>query len=124
MKSYTKDLGTFRYNMVFDVDALDGRAQRAAEQSAYECGEYIRAESTAIAPYREGALIASSRVTTHGSASALIEYGIVYARYQHENTRLRHPNGRKAKYLQTVMESPATLQAMQSIFAKNLKKEL
>lgn len=122
--NYSRDMGVFRYNMVFDIDGMGDRAQRASEQSAYECGEYIRSESTAIAPYREGHLVESAHVIPHGAASVLIEYGIVYARYQHDNTRLRHPNGRQAKYLQSVMENPATLQAMQSIFAKHLKKEL
>lgn len=124
MKSYTKNLGTFKYNIQIDIDGLGARAQRAAEESVMECGEYIRQRSTAIAPYREGPLTESARVRSSGPVSATIEYAIVYARYQHENTGLRHPNGRQAKYLQSVMESPATQQAMQSIFQKHLGKEL
>lgn len=124
MKSYTKNLGSFTYSIDFDVEGLGNRAQRAAEHAVMECGEYIRQRSTAIAPYREGPLTASARVHRSGPTSAMIEYAIVYARYQHENTGLRHPNGRQAKYLQSVMESPATQDAIQSIFQKHLGKEL
>ena len=115
--------GVWTYRVEFDAGTVV-EAARAAQQAALpKLGAYIKEESNAIAPLREGALIGSSKVEPNGD-SVIISYNTIYAHYQHEGTSLNHPNGRQAKYLESVMDDPATLQAAQDIFNAELQSRL
>lgn len=125
MKSISGSLGSFRYKIaVLDGGALSSGADRAANAAVSALAEKIKAESTAIAPLRTGALIASARMETKGVHSAVISYNKIYARYQHEGVNFKHPNGRKAKYLESIMQDPATAQAARDLFAREIQKNL
>ena len=125
MKNITGNLGSFRYTVSLpDGAVLSSGADRAANAAVTALGEYIKAESTAIAPLRTGALIASARVEPGGIHSTIISYNTIYARYQHEGVHFNHPNGRQAKYLESVMKDPATVQAARDLFAREIQKDL
>lgn len=121
-----KSFGSFRYNVDFDPSVLIAQVEAARAEALPEIGEHIRASSTAIAPLRDGTLISSAYVETD-QEKAIIGYAgsvAIYAHYQHEGKDFRHTNGRQAKYLQSVMENPATAQAAADIFANKLKSRL
>ena len=120
MAAHTKNLGCFSYSVDIKATELANAAQKSAEKSIVTIGETIRQRSTAIAPLRDGGLIGSARVSVNGT-SAVISYNMVYAHYQHEGVNFRHPNGRQAKYLEKVMNDPATAQMVRTVFAQNLK---
>ena len=120
-KRYEKDLGVFRYEVELHTDALIEDAMRAAQAAVNDLGEYIRAESTAIAPLREGPLTESAAVTPGSKPnSVFISYDKPYARIQHERTDFKHPNGRQALYLKSVMDNPATAQRARDLFSNHL----
>ena len=93
------DLGTFRYRVEIDAGIPIALAEAAARDAAADLGEYIKAESNAIAPLREGTMIENSRVEVNGSTAIIGYFNTIYANYQHEGVNFNHPNGRQAKYL-------------------------
>lgn len=119
MAAHTGVLGNFSYRVEIDASALVSAAEAARRQTLVELGDYIREESTAIAPLRDGNLIASSYVRPSDD-KVEIGYNIVYANYQHEGITFRHPNGRQAEYLRKVMENPNTQAQAEALFARNL----
>ena len=123
MAAHTRALGNFHITVNIDPSVVIARAEAARAQALPVIGEYIRARSTAIAPKREGHLTESARVEPEAE-KVRVYYGEVYAAYQHEGVNFRHPNGRKAKYLESVMNDPATAKAAETIFAGALKAHL
>lgn len=118
------NMGSFRYKIDMDFTATISAAKQARDDTLLELGDYIQAESTAIAPLRQGQLIDSSYVRPQGEGKVEIGYDIIYAHRQHEGVDFFHPNGRQALYLSKIMEDPNTLSVAQDLFAGNLKKNL
>ena len=113
----------FRATVHFDADEIIARVEAARDQALGQVGEYIRARSTAIAPLRSGQLAASAQVESV-AGKVTVRYGAAYAAIQHEHTEFHHPGGGQAKFLQSVMEDPATLQTAQRILADALRAAL
>ncbi len=125
MAAHIKDLGSFRYKVNLDVQALASQARAARDSAVLLLGENIRQRSTAIAPLREGTLTAGAEVRPKGDGKAEIGYyGVIYANYQHEGVDFNHPNGRQAKYLESVVNDAETQQAAETIFANELRAQI
>ena len=127
MAAHSKNLGNFSFKVSIDAAAIVARAKVAVAQALPVLGEYIRARSTAIAPLRDGGLIASARVEAEAEKVTIIYNGdgkAVYANYQHEGEDFHHPNGRQAKYLESVMEEDTTQRAAEEILAAKMKANL
>ena len=124
MPAHTKNMGCFSYDVSIDAAAPVAIAEAAARDALSELGDYIKAESNAIAPLREGTLIENSRVEVEGDTATIGYFNTIYANYQHEGIELNHPNGRQAKYLESVMESPATANAAREILAQKLRERM
>lgn len=107
-------------NVKMNTSRIIARAEAAARQAVQITGDYIKAESNAIAPLRNGPLIESSRVETSGLKTT-ISYNTAYAGVQHDHTDFNHPNGRQALYLKSVVENPATLRVMMDAFADGMR---
>ena len=113
----------FRCTVQFDAEGIAARVEAARDRALAQVGEYIRARSTAIAPLRSGTLEGSAQVESV-AGKVTVRYGAAYAAIQHEHTEFHHPNGGQAKFLQSVVEDPATLRAVEQIFAAELRKNL
>ena len=124
MPAHTKNMGCFSYDVSIDATATVALAEAAARDAVVELGDYIKAESNAIAPMRDGTLIENSRVEVEGDTATIGYFNTIYANYQHEGVELNHPNGRQAKYLESVMESPATANAAREILAQKLRERM
>lgn len=118
------DLGTFHYRVEIDTGVPVALAEAAARDAAADLGDYIKAESNAIAPLREGTMIENSRVEVNGSTAIIGYFNTIYANYQHEGVNFNHPNGRQAKYLESVMENPTTANAARELLARRLREKL
>ena len=113
----------FRCTVRFDADGIIARAEAARDQALAQIGEHIRARSVAIAPLRSGAMAASARVES-AAGKVTVRYGAAYAAIQHEHAEFHHPNGGRAKFLQSVIEDPATARKAVQIFARELQAKL
>ena len=105
------------------LDALAARVGEARGQALPVIGEYVRARSVAIAPHRTGALRSSASVETEGNR-VRVGYHAPYAAVQHENTRFRHPNGGRAKYLSSVVERADAVAFAERAWAGALRRTL
>ena len=74
MAAHSRNLGGFSYAVNIDSAALIAQAEAAAKAATPLVGEYIKQESNAIAPLRDGTLIGGSRVESKGD-SAIVVYG-------------------------------------------------
>lgn len=124
MAAHSRNLGGFSYAVNIDSAVLIAQAEAAAKAATPLVGEYIKQESNAIAPLRDGTLIGASRVESQADSAIVVYGGVIYAAYQHEGEDFHHPNGRQAKYLESIMQSPATAQAVRDIFAAQLQNVL
>ena len=113
----------FRCAVDFDTESIAANAMAARDQAAAQVGEYIRAQSAAIAPHRTGNLAASAQVESV-AGKVTVRYGAAYAAIQHEHTEFRRPGGGQAKYLQSVVENPATAQMAERALADALSGAL
>ncbi len=77
------------------TDALRDDAQRALD----DAGEFLLEEANRTAPIEEGTLIGSGAVSRTGDLVVAVSYDTPYAVRQHEDTRLRHDPGRRARWL-------------------------
>lgn len=76
---------------------LEGKVMDALADAA----EHIAEESARIAPIEEGTLVRSAQVSRDDRAGKVaISYDTPYAVVQHEDTQLRHDQGRQAKFLE------------------------
>lgn len=86
------------------LKALHGEVMDALEGYA----EFIAEESTRIAPIEEGTLVRSATVSRDDRAGKVaISYDTPYAVVQHEDTQMRHDEGRRAKFLEDPMLAAA-----------------
>lgn len=86
----------------WDSKKATDRERKAAAQGIQDGIEFWLQESNKIIPHDEGTLERSG--TTSMADNKLIgavAYDTPYAVSQHENLNYRHPNGRKAKFLET-----------------------
>lgn len=93
----------------FDASAAIELARQVGMRELYKGGEAILTESQKEVPIATGTLQRSGTVTGAPSQNAVyVSYNTPYARRQHEDLTLRHPDprnplsvpGRKAKYLE------------------------
>jgi hypothetical protein len=69
-------------------------------------GQYILQEANKTIPIDQGTLQRSGQVTV-GDLEVVVSYDTPYAVRQHEDTRLRHAPGRRAKWLERTLQSEA-----------------
>lgn len=82
---------------------ISAKVHDAALQGLVGGGNVILKESNQRAPLEEGALVESGKVIVHGQ-QVTISYDTPYAIKQHEDLRLHHPNGRRAKFLESALK--------------------
>ena len=113
--------GGFRCTVDLATERIAASARTARDESLARIGEYIRTQSAAIAPLRAGRLAASAQADSV-AGKVTVRYGAAYAAIQHEHTEFRHPGGGRAKYLQSVVESPAAAQLAERALADALTR--
>ena len=92
-------------HVTWTADHLPQEIQDAVNRALKDCGEDLLGESNKLVPHLTGDLENSGEVSQDESkCEVAVSYGgslaSSYARRQHEDTRLRHRNGRQAKYLE------------------------
>lgn len=76
----------------------------AAIAAVRDAAEVLRDESDKRVPLDTGVLRNSAAITVDpDTTTAYVSYDTPYARRQHEDLTLRHPNGREAKYLENAL---------------------
>lgn len=95
---------------------IDPRALRVLEgvvmDALVDLAEFGLEESNRIAPIEEGTLIRSGQVSRDDRAGKVaVSYDTPYAVVQHEDTQLRHDQGRQAKFLEDAMLTQVAPQA-------------
>ncbi len=85
-----------------DATAVMAGTRAAAARAVTDAAEYLLEEANRTAPIEEATLIGSGHVgkATAHDLVATVSYDTPYAVRQHEDTRLRHDPGRRAKWLQ------------------------
>lgn len=80
------------------------QVRRAAAAALSDGAEFGLEQANRTAPIEEGTLIRSGTTDVDRSAlKAVISYDTPYAVRQHEDTRLRHDSGRRAKWLEATL---------------------
>lgn len=74
----------------------------AAEEGLVDAAEFLLEQANRTVPHEEGTLARSGTVSADGLKAA-VAYDTPYARRQHEDTRLRHDQGRRAKWLELTL---------------------
>lgn len=83
-------------------DALTKRARVGALRGLKLSVEFLLSESNKLVPLDEGTLQDSGTATVDEAAmTGNVTYDTPYAIIQHEALDFLHPNGRRAKYLET-----------------------
>lgn len=89
--------------MQWHGDEVLKKIRKAASDGLYEAANDLLKDSGEQVPFEVGTpgLFSSGEVDCpEGSLKATVSYDTPYAVPQHENRIFRHPNGRKAKYLE------------------------
>lgn len=84
--------------------------QKAAERAVADAGEFLLEQANRTVPIEEATLERSGQTTsaTEGQTiRSVISYDTPYAARQHEDTRLRHNPGRRAKWLEQTLAEEA-----------------
>lgn len=85
--------------------------RKAAELGLDDAAEYVLETANRTVPIEDHILEGSGTVTRQG-LRAFVAYDTPYAVKQHEDQRLRHDEGRRAKWLErTIAEERATVGA-------------
>jgi hypothetical protein len=89
--------------------AIVGIADRIARKALAEVAEVLLEESNRTIPWQTGDMQRSGGIAhkTDGRPQSVVHYGaggINYAVRQHEDTRLRHPGGRRAEWLRRTLD--------------------
>ena len=83
--------------------------KKAIAKGLNDFSEHVLAESNKVVPHEEGTLERSGTVSVDVDAGkAAVSYDTPYAVRQHEDTRIRHDQGRKAKYLESAVNEAAS----------------
>jgi len=101
-----------RFTPAISASEIKGRLIAGAARGLTLAGEHVLGESNALVPIEEGTLERSGTVAveTKGMRAA-ISYDTPYAVVQHEDMTLRHDQGRRAKFLETAVNSNKTTAA-------------
>lgn len=100
-------------------DAITRKTREAAAEGLFEIAEDLLKESGAIVPLHEGELQNSGETSIdRDKLEATVSYDMPYAVRQHEDRKLKHPNGRKAKYLET------PLRKLQADYSDRIAKKI
>lgn len=107
----------------YQGDAIKRKLHEAA-RSALETGaEVLLEDANRTVPIEESTLQKSGSVSVDSSdLRAAVNYDTPYAVRQHEDTRLRHDAGRRAKWLQLTFEE--RVNTVRDLIADELKKVL
>lgn len=82
--------------------------RKAAALGLDDGAEHLLEESNRTAPIEEGTLIGSGTTSLDkAQLKAAVAYDTPYAVRQHEDTRLRHDEGRRAKWLEATLKERA-----------------
>ena len=90
--------------------AVVKRVEAAAKAAVADAVESLLEEANRTIPIEEGTMArsGSTSVETSGSVvTGVIAYDTPYAPRQHEDTRLRHDAGRRAKWLERTLKEEA-----------------
>ena len=83
------------------MQAARGRALGAIERALTDAAEHLLEQANRTVPIEEGTLKRSGVVSVDRERlEAAVSYDTPYAVRQHEDTRLRHNDGRRAKWLE------------------------
>lgn len=86
-------------------DEIARQVRKAALQGLDDAAEFLLETANRTAPLDEGTMARSGVVSSDsGKMQAAVSYDTPYAVRQHEDTRLRHASGRRAKWLQLAMK--------------------
>lgn len=89
--------------VTYDAKGLE-KLREAAMDAIADLAEFGLEESNRIVPIEEGTLARSGTVSVdRASGVAQVSYDTPYAIVQHEDTQLRHDQGRQAKFLEDAM---------------------
>ncbi|MBF6460155.1 hypothetical protein IU433_14030 [Nocardia puris] len=80
-------------------DDIAAAVRAGIEEGLFEAAEVLLAQSNALVPLEEGVLMNTGTAEVR-DGTARVGYNTPYARRQHEDLTLNHPNGREAKYLE------------------------
>ncbi len=93
---------TQRLDFHWDGAVIAEKMTAAAARGLNILGEHVLNESNDRVPLDEATLQRSGQVNVDPvTLEANITYDTPYARRQHEDLTLRHPNGRRAKFLES-----------------------
>lgn len=80
---------------------VSAEVRKAAAEALGDAAEFLLEDANRTAPIEEGTLIRSGSTDVDAAAlKASVFYDTPYAVRQHEDTRLRHDPGRRAKWLE------------------------
>ncbi len=89
------------YKLEWHGEAVKATARSAALEGLKDCGYAVLADSSNLVPHDTGELEgAGDLVVNEQKLEVQIVYDKPHAIRQHEDTTLRHPNGRSAKYVE------------------------
>ena len=81
------------------------RIRELAAQGISDAAEHVLEEANRTVPHDEGTLMRSGIVVLdRQKLMAVVSYDTPYARRQHEDLTLNHPNGRRAKWLELTLQ--------------------
>lgn len=92
------------------LDDAEARVLAALQRATKEAARDLKKRSQDVVPYDNGDLSRSAEVSTEVDGTtvrAAVSYDTPYAAVQHEDTTLRHQDGRQAKYLSGPQRSKA-----------------
>lgn len=94
--------------MNLQIDGAFTELRRDAARALTDVAEHLLEEANRTAPIEEGTLIGSGAVHVDERALvAAVSYDTPYAVRQHEDTRLQHDPGRRAKWLEHTFREQA-----------------
>lgn len=88
-------------------DRVSRDVRKAAEPAIRRAAEFGLEQSNRTIPHFTGHMMRTGRVTMLSAIEAAISYDTKYAVRQHEDTRLRHAPGRRAKWLEKTLNEEA-----------------
>lgn len=96
--------------MNHDHRAFEQELARAKQAAVSDAAEHLLETANRTAPIEEGTLIGSGTATVDVSGDrvrGVVAYDTPYAVRQHEDTTLRHDQGRRAKWLERTAHEEA-----------------
>ena len=85
-------------------DQIRGAVERAAKKGLRQAGEHVLEEANRTIPHQTGHMAGTGRATEFPGLMVIVSYDTPYALKQHEDTRLRHAPGRRAKWLERTLD--------------------